>query len=47
MGGVQEMEKPEKKSLWQKFKDHHDSGEAMKVEAHFRDAAAVIAGDGR
>ena len=40
-------EKPEKKGLWQRFKDHHDSGEAMKVEAHFKDAAAVIAGDGR
>jgi len=48
MGGIQKEEsKPEKKSLWQRFKDHHDSGEAMKVEAHFRDAAAVIAGDGR
>ena len=47
MGGIQEESKPEKKSLWQKFQAHHDSGEAMKVEAHFKDAAAVIAGDGR
>ena len=39
--------KVEKKSLWQKFQAHHDSGDAMKVEAHFKDAAAVIAGDGR
>jgi len=39
--------KAEKKSLWQKFKDHHDSGNAAKVEAQFKDAAAVIAGDGR
>ena len=44
--------KPEKEGNWfqrgwKKFQDHHDSGKAREIEAHFKDAAAVVAGDGR
>ena len=46
MGGIQEESKPKKKSLWQKFKDHHKSGEARKVEAHFADLGQMVGGEG-
>lgn len=35
-----------KMSLWQKFQAHHDSGNAKKVEAEFKDAAKAIGGKG-
>jgi len=39
-------EEPKKKTFWQKFQEHHDSGEARKVEAHFADWVQSLGGKG-
>ena len=50
-GEPPEIKSKEKKKSWlargwDKFKKHHESGEARKIEAHFQDAAQAIGGKG-